>query len=474
MQNPTTMKRNDSTPSKQSIYLIALALFIVTVAVYARCASFGFQYEWDDAFYVVDNQLIRSFSVSNISSIFTRTFQGHYSPLVFISYQFDYLIGGPDATIYHIDNIVLHAVNTVLCFILVRTLSDRTGLALLTALVFSLHPVNVESVAWISQRKTLLSSTFALFSLLAYHRWTVTRCKIPYAAAFVFFLFGLAAKASIVGLPLLLVLMEARQTSDRKNMIIYPAAFLLLAAAFSIGTAIGFKNADVVAKTDSSLLFGTIYPSSLAITFDYLRLVFSPTQLSTFYDIELFTSYLAPKVLGGLVLIVLTTLYIFRRGTPAMRFWFLWSVFFFLPNSNLVPLQTFYADRYLYLPLIGISACFLLTIEQFCRRFLSIAKINKIAIPSTIVILPLLTFLTWQRCGVWQNELTLWADTAAKSSKLYKARLNYGVALEKAGRYEDALKEYTDAVGIFPDPTIVSHIKILRKISEIRSNTIKQ
>jgi hypothetical protein len=463
------MRRND-TPLYEALlsgrpWLVALALLFVTVAVYARCAAFDFQYEWDDAFYVVDNPLIRSVSFTNLGAVFTRTFQGHYSPLVFVSYQIEYLLGGAGPAVFHFGNVLLHAVNVALCFLLVRALSARTGLALLTALVFALHPVNVEAVAWIAQRKTLLASTFALLSLLAYLRWSVAARAGWFVASIFFFLCALASKSSIIGLPVLLIALEWQRGSDFKRIATRTGAFLMLASLFALITVLGFRSADVVQKTDAKLLFGTIYPTSLALILDNLRLLFWPTRLSAFYDTVLYDSYLAPRVLGGLLLLGGATLLLLLRGAASMRFWFLWALCFFLPNSNLVPLQTFYADRYLYLPLIGVTAGLLLGIEHIGQKLMPRLPLGRIALWGAIPLLGLMLLLSWQRCDVWRNEISLWQDTAEKSPNLYKARLNHAVALEKARRHKDAVDEYGAAVRIYPDPAIITRLKILRAMN---------
>lgn len=438
----------------------------MTFGLYAKSLAFGFQLTWDDAFYVTENGLIRSLNHNNLQAIFTQTFQGHYSPITIFSYMIDFMWGGLNPKIYHLSNVILHAANVTLCWVLVNRLTGKPLIALLTALVFAIHPLNVEAVAWVGQRKTLLSATLGMSAFLFYLNWFKQRRKVHFVLACILFLFGLGAKSSIVCLPLLFIVYHLQQGDSFKHCVSQALPFLFLSAAFTIVTMLGFEKM-VAYETSFELMTGTIIPSSLTIYIKYLQLLVWPTQLCALYDTTLYHSFLAPEVITSTLLLGIITLLFFVYGTTQMRFWFLWAALLFLPSSNIIPLQTFYADRYMYLPMIGIICCLLLGIEKLAKA----AKIDDFnrglkAGVAFITMATLLFFgiLTWQRMDVWKTELSLWEDTAAKSPRMFKARLNYAASLERAMRFQEAEEEYTQAILIYPEPAAVRHLEILRQI----------
>lgn len=456
--------------------VVPALLFALVCALYAKTVTFDFLYLWDDAFYVTDNVLIRGLDGHLLREIFTKTFQGHYSPINILSYSIDYLWGGLWPGAYHLTNVFLHAMNTILCWQILNRVTGKPLLALLCALVFAVHPLNVEAVTWISQRKTLLSATFALLAFLSYLRWSELGLRRHLWLALGLFLAGLGVKSAIVGLPLVFACHELLNGKGARQAILNALPFLALSIVFSAVTMAGFRQQGVAAETPVQLLFGTVYPSTLVIYMSYLRLFFWPVQLNAFYDTTLYHSFLAPAVLGSLLTLGLTAWILLIRGTVQMRFWFLWTLFMFLPNSNIVPLQTFFADRYLYLPIIGMTACLFLLVEKYGMALLT-ARFSRQQLHRGATVAASLAILTgfglsWQRIDVWKNDLSLWADTATKSPGIYNARLNYGVALEKARRFEEAEREFSAAVRIYPnDQQTLRHLAILRTMINSRAQS---
>ena len=148
-----------------------LVLLVVPVFLYFRTLGFEFIPSWDDAAYVIKNPYIRGFTATNLKVIFTEVHTYNYAPIHLLSYMIDHTFWGLNAKGYHLTNFLLHAVNSVVLFVFVKRITGRSGVSFAAALFFSIHPLNVENVAWVSERKTLLTTFFALFSLLYYDKF---------------------------------------------------------------------------------------------------------------------------------------------------------------------------------------------------------------------------------------------------------------------------------------------------------------
>ncbi len=138
--------------------IAGVALFLLALGLYAGTTSFGFQITWDDGTYVLNNPHIREFTRANIISLFDRPYEGLYGPVQMLTYMIDYRLWGPDPFGFHLTNVLLHAVNVVMAFCVLRKLIDGFPLAFFAALAFAVHPLNVENVAWVAERKTLVSA----------------------------------------------------------------------------------------------------------------------------------------------------------------------------------------------------------------------------------------------------------------------------------------------------------------------------
>src|SRR6185295_9344279 len=185
-----------------------LIVAIAAVAPYLPALSFQFL-NWDDNVYVLSNPWIRAWSSENLVHIFTKPYYSNFLPLHLLSYMVDYSLWGLNPTGYHLQSIILHALNAVLALLVVRRMLGSPVVAFLAALLFAVHPSHVEAVAWISIRKDLLSTLFALLTLSFYLRtWGATSIRWgSYAASVVCFTLGLLSKVSIVTLPLFLLLL---------------------------------------------------------------------------------------------------------------------------------------------------------------------------------------------------------------------------------------------------------------------------
>ncbi|MBI2413760.1 MAG: tetratricopeptide repeat protein [Deltaproteobacteria bacterium] len=452
---------------KANLWLPYIAIAIAVAALYGRTLSFDFIPSWDDKEYVVENILIQSLSAGNLKRLFTETYFSNYAPLHLLSYSVDFALWGLDPAGYHLTNVVLHFLNACLLFALLsRLLNDRVT-ALMAALLFAVHPINIENAAWISERKTLLTSFFSFLSMLSYLSFREGKGLFHYALAFVFFLLALLSKPLTVTLPLALIAYELFIKKERRGWVKPVPLFLLstLGAGMAFWAHLSHKSIEG-GSLSLDVLFGTVYPTMVPVYWKYIRLILWPFDLSGFYDTTLFGSFAEPVVAVSLVAWIVLTIAILWKGTGQMRFWYLWFWIWLMPVANIIPIPVYYADRYMYIPAIAVFVLFGSVLSYI--KDLNAAR--KTAYAAFAVVFLFYGAVAFERVGVWRNELSFWQDTAAKSPGQDKAQLNLGYAYEMAGRLEEAEKAYEAAARIYPSQEAVSNLAMVREKIEYLRN----
>lgn len=427
------------------------ALFVLSVALYARTVFFDFQFTWDDGTYVFNNPYIREFSVANLISLVDRPYEGLYGPVQMLSYMIDYRIWGLDPFGYHLSNVLIHAANSVLAFFVLRRLTSSFLLALFAALLFAVHPLNVENVAWIAERKTLVSAFFLLGAVLFYLRFRAVNAgrKASYVASLVCFTLAVFAKATVIGLPVILGFYELfmRDKDDRRFQALIP---LFIVAVLAAGATlwVTWKEGVVGGGPEISInfLFGLVYPTMLPVWWEYIRMLLVPTGLSAYY-IPTFRSFLDPVVVISILGWIVGLECIFFRASRAARFWFLWAAILFAPTSGLVPWLIYYADRYMYLPAIGLYVLAGMAgtwaFGRAERHWSALADHrNGIVVLTLAAVVGVYGTLAFQRSAVWKNEVSLWQDTTRKTPEFSDGHVNLGAANLRLGRLDEAEAAY--------------------------------
>ena len=401
--------------------LPAVLLLVITAAIYCRVLGHDFLLNWDDNEYVLDNDAVYGISISHIQRVFGSYYVGNYAPVQMLSYMLDYELWGLWPGGFLLTNILLHFLNGLILYGLLFTIYRDRLLAATAAAIFLFHPLQVESVAWISQRKNLLAM---LFFLLAWRGYIAFRGKdgrhawYYYAGALVAFLLALLSKSVAVIFPLVILLYDhCFYPPGRRQRLADKLPFIALA---TLTAALALRTQSVECGC-GRVPFGHYGGSVLATMLTmapvwcrYLGMLFWPANLSAMYDPAIHKTIDMPVALALLLLagagyICLMLLKADRRT----GFWPLLFLIGFLPVSQIVPLVTLMNDRYAYFPLLGaavmggIGAVKLRERLGSSRKFLGLALI---AVP-----LLLLATVSWQRCAVWRNAATLWRDAARKS-----------------------------------------------------------
>lgn len=403
----------------------------------------------DDNSYVTENPLIMELSWENIKTIFDTSYMGHYHPLTLLSFSIEYVFFKLNPFIYHATNLTLHLCNSLLVFWFIFLLTDNLLPSLIVALFFGVHPMHVESVAWVSERKDVLYSLFFLGSTICYLFYRRTKKMKYYYLLFFFFVLSILSKIMAITLPLVLLLLDylLNQKFD-KNLLIKKIPFFLIAIffgwiAFSIpGSMGGTKQADPLSS------FGNIFVFS-DISIFYLTKLILPYKLACIYPSprELITPwpyiYLYLPILIGLII----AFSILTKDAHKMIFGLL---FFFITIAPALPLKIA-ADRYTYIPFIGIFYIFGEVILSLYRKRIKDSWMIRIIFSIVLVaIIGIFSFLTWERGKVWKDSLTLWNDVIKKYPNLPKAFASRGEAYSDIGQYDQAILDYTEAIEITP------------------------
>ena len=443
---------------KSRIIISFSTVLIITFAACLPSLKNDFT-NWDDGIYVVDNPKIRELSWRNIGHIFT-SFQceGQYIPLMELSFALEYHFFGMHPRFYHATNLILHSLNCLLAFWLVLILSKRVAVAFITALLFGIHPLQVETVAWVTPRDNLLYTFFFLGTLISYLYYRRNGSVKYYLFSLFLFLVSLLSKVQGLLLPLVLLLCDYLQ--ERKfylKTLIKKAPFFLISAIFAIIIVIGQSSVrDLNAELSSIFCLPTLLDAGYSLVFSLVKIAL-PVRLSCFYPYPEQTGTIAlfRHIFSTLTIITLLIGVIFsHRYTRKLIFGSLFFLFNLLLVFPLLPTRLIIsADHYFYLSSIGLFYLVGEILAWLSRGQNRASKITQrtILIICIATVAGLFSFLTRQRCRVWRNSTTLWSDASKKKANTCIAHLNLGNVLLVQGKVAEATRCYIEALRIKPD-----------------------
>ena len=427
--------------------LIALLTFIV----YLSALKNGFT-NWDDQVYVTDNPLLRDLSFEGFKKLIFMNLAGNHHPLTMLSLAFNYSIFKLNASSYHIFNVIVHIINCLLVFYFIYIISGRKmEIAFITALLFGIHPMHVESVAWVAARKDVLYTLFFISGLITYI-WYIKQLKIKWLIITgLLFILSLLSKPAAIVFPVVLFLIDyfLKRKIDKRS-IFEKIPLFLISIAFGILTIASQYNIGAMGEEQVYNLFQKTLFASYSLLV-YLAKAIIPVHLSTFYpypdtkEIPAFF-YIAPFIVLGIIAAVI---YFLRRKRMLI-----FSLIFFLVNIAMVlQLISFgsaiLAERYTYVPYIGLffvignGLSFLLRTHE--KKFLK-WKIPALLLLSSFTIV--LVVATYQRNKVWKDSETLWTDVIKKYPDNSIGYYNRGVFFSNGLQYEKAIPDYSKAISI--------------------------
>jgi protein O-mannosyl-transferase len=437
--------------------LLALLLALATLIIYLPATRNGFV-NFDDDDYITNNPVVKAgLTLAGIKWAFTTGHASNWHPLTWLSHMTDCQWFGLNPAAHHFVNALLHAANSALVFWLVLRLTQRFWPCVFIAALFAWHPLHVESVAWASERKDVLSTFFALLALLSYVQFAKESSRRHYWLALLFFTLGLLAKPMLVTLPFVFLLLdvwplqrlntEQIQPSSFKPLITEKIPFLLLTAASCAVTFLVQQKGEAVATLAKVSLRYRLENAPVAVT-GYLEKLFWPANLSIFYPLpdEIPT---LKFIFSVLVLILISALaWRWRQARPYFLIGWLWFLGTLVPVIGLVQVGgQALADRYTYIPSIGffLAANFLLA-EWFGK----IQTPKLILGALMILILTACIFATERQIQFWHDGESLFRRAVGLSPDNDVALVDLGVALDAQYRFDEALEFYKRAEKIAP------------------------
>jgi protein O-mannosyl-transferase len=428
----------------------ALLLIVVVAATFANAIDNEFVY--DDQLVIVDDPAVRL--------PLSAGFEGlRYRPLRTLSYRLDYALGGMNPRVFHVANVVYHAAAALFVQALLGTLGASAPGALAGALLFAVHPVQVDAVSYAAGRRDVLCGLFYALGVVAYLRHRRSGMRAPLALAAVAYVLAVLAKEMAITMPVAAVLADrwsqvrrpaARSPGRGMVYLLVFAAAGLLALAFTYGGHILHLASDRPWHGGSAAAnFGTV----ARVWVKYLQLLVWPATLSVDYSYDAFpvsTSVADPRALASLTLIVglaVAGWASWRRG-GFVGLGLAWIAVTLLPVSQLVPFRELLAEHYLYVPMIGAAAIFAGVVDDARRRW---PTRRRLLAASVAVVVVAAAGRTVVRNRDWRDRLTLWSATVAVVPRCARAQFNLGQAYFERSRLADAERAWLAAAALQPD-----------------------
>ena len=422
---------------------IYLLLAVAVLAVYGQVLHFDFV-TYDDPDYVTANPHVQAgLTWAGVAWAFRSSFAGNWFPLTWLSHMLDCTFFGLDSGWHHFTNVWIHALSTLLWFAMLKRLTGASWRSALVAFLFALHPLHVESVAWVAERKDVLSGLFWVLTLWSYTAYTVRPGPVRYGLTLFLFCLGLMAKPMLVTLPVVLLLLD-RWPLRRGTKIVEKVPFLAASIAVSVVTVLVHK--EVGATASFSLIPAVVrFENSLVSYAAYFLQALWPADLAVFYAYPL-GSLVVPAAIAGIALAAVTVLVIrdyVRR--PYLAIGWLWYLITLLPVIGLVQVGAqARADRYTYIPMIGLAIALVWGVSEALERWPRI----QMALAAAIC-LACLT-LTWLQVQYWRDSISLYQHAIDATSGNYVARFNLASVLEKRGDLAGATAQLRETVRIRP------------------------
>jgi protein O-mannosyl-transferase len=458
-----------------------LAVFAFGLLLFANTFGHGFV-NWDDPALIEENEAIRSLAPGDVLQMFVPVPAQTYQPVRVLSYAIDYALWELKPQGYHVVNSLLHAAAGACLFLLAWMLlgrlrpdrgRDNRVAALLIALLWLAHPVNVEAVAWAASRKYGLLALFGFAAFCCHLRSSQgERVHWGYASAAAA-LSMLAVMSSPFGIvfPVLFVLADYcgdHELDPRCGLRKRWKCYLPTAIVFAILTSVLYlalmgKQGPAASYSDQVAPFHLLL-TMLRVVFDYARNLVCPLFLNAKYANAVVVSVLNPKVVLavlGILAALLGVILRWRRGDKLPLFCLGWMAIAWAPVSNLVTISTTMADRYMYIASVGFFVGLVLLLDAASRRVSP-----KAVLGAASILLLVSAGFTLQRNAIWGDNLQLWEDAVRKDPNSPMALFNYANALQEAERYDEALTHYLSSHKLFP-----THVSLHNNLGALYART---
>ncbi len=454
-------KRISIDAAKQKLIVYAV-LTVVTLAVFWQVNHFDFINIDDDIYITKNSHVLSGITIEGFRWAFTTNYFGLWNPLLWLSFMFDYELYGLNAGGYHLTNLILHIMSVLLLFWVFNRMTHETWKSAFVAALFALHPLRVESVVWVSERKDVLSAFFWMLTLCLYVLYTEKPAFKRYLPVLCSFILALMSKPMVVTLPLVMILLDywplKRFDSQKGNSIFWQlrekSLFFILSAIISFITLYAQFNPNTAPSKIWPL--GLRIKNSIVAFMAYLEKTFWPHDPVTLFAYSGQPPAWEVIISGSLIVMISAFAIAARKRFPCLFTGWLWYAITIAPVTGIIQIGMFgsllTSDRYTYLPFIGIAIMASWGIPQLFKNN-NIRK--RILFPASIAALAVLAFLTWQQCSYWKNSFELANHDLQVTShnKIAHALAHNlrGRAYFELERYQQALEDFNEVVKLIPD-----------------------
>ena len=437
---------------------ICVCLFVLTWIVF--CQTFRYDFvNYDDPRYVYQNTRITSgISVANVAWAFSHIHSENWHPLTTITHMLDCQLHGVNAGWHHLTNVLLHSCAVVLLFVALERMTGALWRSAFVSAVFAVHPLHVESVAWIAERKDVLSAFFFMLTLLAYLRYTRAPSIGRYLTVALVVGLGLMSKPMLVTLPFVLLLLdywpleriEAKRANTGRRLLQLVFEKIPLITLSAVSSMVTFLAQRGAIGWTEQLPVPTRISNALVAYVIYIRQMFWPTRLAVFYP---HPENRLPALEISLALIVLVGItaiaFIFRRKAPYFVTGWLWYLGMLVPVIGLVQVGwQGHADRYTYLPQIGLYIAVTWAVTDLTHSW----RFQRIALgAAAVVVLGALTWSSRLQTSYWRDSETLFTHALAVTSNNDVALNNLGIIFLEKGQLDDAISKLQAAIDLRPE-----------------------
>ena len=432
--------------------LVCLGLITTTLLAYWEVSTFTFV-RYDDPVYVLQNPIVRAgLSLESIAGSFVSTQASNWHPLTWLSHMLDVQLWGLHPAGHHLTSLMLHVANALLLFIILNRTTGHLWASGLVAALFALHPLHVESVAWVAERKDVLSTFFGFLALHAYARYVENPVFRRYATVFILFVFGLMAKPMLVTLPFVMLLLDywplKRLDSQSVTKLLQEKVPLFVAAGLSSIVTFVVQQQGGAMHTLETYPLSIRLANALVAYGSYIGKAIWPTGLAVLYPHPGMPSLWQ---LGGIAILLACISWLVRQarhGCPYLLVGWLWYLGSLVPVIGLIQVgEQSMADRYTYVPAIGLFIMAAWGIADLTAR---LPHRRVLLILSALVVLPTLIAATRLQAGHWRDSIALFERALAVTTDNYVAHNNLGNALAARGRLAEAILQYQAAIRINP------------------------
>lgn len=441
-----------SEKDKKNLYAVIIIIAVLGIFSYSSSLNNAFT-NWDDEEMVVNNPSVRSLSLPNLLKTFTTFHHSHYHPLVNISYAIEYKFAELNPFVYHLTNLIFHLLNSVLVYLVLFKLFRNNFIAALVSILFAVHPLHTESVAWITERKDMLYAFFYLLAILFYLFNKETKTKKYDVYVYLFFIMSCLSKASAVTFPVILLLVDyffekklsLKNVKEKIPLFVISILFGIINIMAQYEKPLSGSLMEIPQFDFLSKILLVFYNYSF-----YLYKAVVPVNLSAFYPYPdpaasglPLVFWAAPFITG----LIMYAVYVSRKYSNIIIFGMLFYCVTILPVLQIVPVgRAITADRFAYMPLLGILVILTYLLYYLYNNLLKSEALKKVFLGILAVIVIGLAFLTRNQSMIWESSMTLYTDMVKKFPENSLGYNNRGTLYLKENKYNEAESDFQNAL----------------------------